>query len=393
MSAPINTPRKAEAPTGPSIERFSETVGRIYECAMAPEMWPEVLAEVCTGVGGTVGWIATHEPLKVRSVYEVEAATDPYWQRRLGEEYVAVSPFIGITHHVQAGEVWSVADAIDYDEFLRGRFYREWSRPQGFDDTVMGVLSKDLQKFSWLGVCLPCRATEDHKTRLADFLPHVERALRISRLLEFRAAQATDLMAAVESLATGLVVVDGGLHVRGINSAAERVMRETGVLAVVDGQLRSIASQSGASISEALAACREGRLDRGGASVIVPARGSAGGLLVQIVPLPRATIGRPADAVAAVFLSGPATQDVAPMEALVHHYGLTPSETRVLLAILRGETPRDIAKANGLALPTIRTHLSRLFDKTGANGQTDLVRLVAGMSSAGTPQRVEQPIR
>lgn len=76
------------------------------------------------------------------------------------------------------------------------------------------------------------------------------------------------------------------------------------------------------------------------------------------------------------------TPTVAPMEAFVRHYGLTPSETRVLLAILKGETPRSIARANGLALPTIRTHLSRLFDKTATSGQTDLVRLAAGMIPA-----------
>jgi DNA-binding CsgD family transcriptional regulator len=370
------------SPPGLSVQRFSEIVGHIYECALTPHLWPAALEEVCEGVGGPAGWIATHEPRLVRSVYEVEAGVDPHWQKRLGEEYVAISPFIGITHHVRPGEVWSVADAIDYDEFLEGRFYREWSEPQGFGDTIMGVLTKDPHKFSWLGVCVSGRASDDQKARVAHFVPHVERALRISQLLEFRAAQAADLMAAVESLPTGLVVVNADLRVRGINPAAERLMRETGALSLGNGRLRAPGAESGARLSQALAACLGARLDRAGASVLFPTRDGGAGLLVQIVPLPRMTTARRGDAVAAVFLSAPAEPGVAPIEAFVQRYGLTPSETRVLLAILRGETPRGIAAANGLALPTIRTHLSRLFDKTATSGQTDLVRLVTSLTAA-----------
>ena len=387
MPLPVRRSGGDEPPPGLSIQRFSGIVGRIYECAMAPEQWPDVLVDVCHGIGGPSGWIATHEPQRVHSVYEVEAATDPYWQRRLGEEFVAVSPFIGITHHVEPGEVWSVADAIDYDEFLQGRFYREWAQPQGFSDTLMGVLTKEPERFSWLGVCLPCRATDEHKSRISQFLPHVDRALRISQLLEFRAAQAEDLMAVVERLATGLVVIDAELQVRGINPAAERLMQETGALTVANGRLQTPASHSGARLSEALAACVDGRIDCAGASLLFPARGDAGGLRVQVVPLPRSATARTRDVVAAVFMNALGTPAVAPMEAFVRHYGLTPSETRVLLAILKGETPRSIAKANGLALPTIRTHLSRLFDKTATSGQTDLVRLAAGMIPAPTVMR------
>src|SRR3954468_14907111 len=130
MTSPPEPETHRPALSGLTVERFSEVVGRIYECALAPELWPEVLGEVCAGVGGEAGWIALHEPKLVRSSYPVEVGTDPAWQKRLAEEFVALSPFMGIVHHVRVGEVWSVADVIDYDQFRDGRFYREWSAPQ-----------------------------------------------------------------------------------------------------------------------------------------------------------------------------------------------------------------------------------------------------------------------
>jgi FixJ family two-component response regulator len=41
----------------------------------------------------------------------------------------------------------------------------------------------------------------------------------------------------------------------------------------------------------------------------------------------------------------------------------------------------EVAAALGVADTTIKTHLSRVFEKTGATRQADLVKLVAGFSS------------
>ena len=57
-------------PPGLTIERFSDIVGQVYECALEPERWGDALASVCEGIGGSAGWIGTHQPKLVRSDYE-----------------------------------------------------------------------------------------------------------------------------------------------------------------------------------------------------------------------------------------------------------------------------------------------------------------------------------
>ena len=365
-----------------SVARFGEIVGRIYECALSPEAWPTVLAEICASVGAQTGWIALHQPKLVRSSYPVEVGTDPAWQRRLAEEFVALSPFMGIVHHVRVGEVWSVADVIDYDQFLHGRFYREWSQPQGIDDTIMVVLTKTPDAFTWLGVCLTTQATPAHKERLAQLAPHIERALRISQILEFRAAQSADLMAAVRGLPTGLVLLDSDFGVRGANPSAERLMNETGALAIRGGRLVPARGEAGERLTQALAAIRGAHIEDAGVSVVFPGTEGKADLLVQLTPLPQPHAQPRGEAVVALFLSAPSEPKMAPTEAFVRRYRLTPSETRVLLAMLGGQTPRKIAESTGVALPTVRTHLSRLYAKTETTRQADLVglftRLTAG---------------
>jgi FixJ family two-component response regulator len=53
----------------------------------------------------------------------------------------------------------------------------------------------------------------------------------------------------------------------------------------------------------------------------------------------------------------------------------------VLLAIVEIGGVPAAAEVLGIAQTTVRTHLSRIYEKTGINRQADLVKLVAGFSS------------
>jgi DNA-binding CsgD family transcriptional regulator len=62
-------------------------------------------------------------------------------------------------------------------------------------------------------------------------------------------------------------------------------------------------------------------------------------------------------------------------------FKLTPTELRVLLAITEVGGIPEVATAFGVADTTVRTHVNRLFEKTGATRQADLVKLVAGYTT------------
>jgi DNA-binding CsgD family transcriptional regulator len=53
----------------------------------------------------------------------------------------------------------------------------------------------------------------------------------------------------------------------------------------------------------------------------------------------------------------------------------------VLLALVEVGGAPEVAEALGVAPSTVRTHLKRLYAKTGASRQADLVKLVAKFSS------------
>jgi DNA-binding CsgD family transcriptional regulator len=62
-------------------------------------------------------------------------------------------------------------------------------------------------------------------------------------------------------------------------------------------------------------------------------------------------------------------------------FKLTPTELRVMLAIVELGGVPEVAAALGVANTTIKTHVRRLFEKTGAARQADFVKLVAGYAT------------
>ncbi len=66
-------------------------------------------------------------------------------------------------------------------------------------------------------------------------------------------------------------------------------------------------------------------------------------------------------------------------ERAAKRFGLTPAENRLLQCLLDGLALKEAALRLGVARTTARTHLQRIFDKTGVRRQTELQRVIAGV--------------
>jgi len=86
-------------------------------------------------------------------------------------------------------------------------------------------------------------------------------------------------------------------------------------------------------------------------------------------------------AAATVFVQRAAPDLPSPPEVIGRAFELTPTELRVLFAIVEVGGVPEVAETLGVAKTTVRFHLRQLFDKTGTRRQADLVKLVAGFAN------------
>ena len=76
------------------------------------------------------------------------------------------------------------------------------------------------------------------------------------------------------------------------------------------------------------------------------------------------------------------------IDLLRSHFGLTPSEARLALHLVAGETLRSAEVKLGITYESARTQLKKIFNKTGTSRQAELVVVLL----TALPGCVEDPL-
>jgi len=94
----------------------------------------------------------------------------------------------------------------------------------------------------------------------------------------------------------------------------------------------------------------------------------------------------------AVIVCDPEFRWLIPDSVLRPLYGLTRAEAELASHLINGDSLSRIATKTGSSLNTIRSHLKKLFQKTGTRRQAELVRLLLVASMLlGAPAEMKVP--
>jgi DNA-binding CsgD family transcriptional regulator len=220
------------------------------------------------------------------------------------------------------------------------------------------------------------------RRRLAMILPHIRRSLHIGEDIARSRAETAALADTVDGLGAGLFVVDGTTRILHTNAAARRLLAAEDVLSSHGGRLVACDPQANRSLRLALTAT-DGPIDvmPDPLPLIAPDGTRRVGHVRPLKPVARSHGNGPQEALAAVLVYKAGMECPRPPDIIARSYNLTPTELRVLLAIVEIGGAPEVAAKLGIAPSTVRTHVGRLFEKTGTKRQAELVRLVAGFAS------------
>ena len=225
---------------------------------------------------------------------------------------------------------------------------------------------------------------EETRHRMRLVIPHVRRAVLISRVIDLKSAEAASFADTLDGVRAAMFLVDDGGRIVHANSAGYALLAAGDPLSAMSGQpwqenhkptkhcttgcrwLAKATRQSAKRASRlrywratesvsSLTCCRSG-----------PARAG--------VPARAMRRRRP-------FFCKSALYAASPPELIAQTYKLTPTELRVMLAVIKVGGVPEVATALGVAESTVKTHLTRLYEKTGARRHADLVKLMAGFLS------------
>jgi DNA-binding CsgD family transcriptional regulator/PAS domain-containing protein len=371
---------------------LSSVIGDIYDCSFNPGAWTNVLTRITHAVDAAYTTISLAATSDFRGRMAAHSAWDPEQLRILNDEY-GVDGIPGLTT-VLYGDVdtpWATLSSMSEDEFQMSPFYQNWVKPQGLRDGCITKFAHTADRIGLLGAITRANrdiisAQEQHF--LALLSPHIRRAALIGDLLDQARVMTNLYRTALDGLTTPVVLTEGNGKVLYANGRAEEMLSARHAIFKAEGVLQTTNTVASAALADAIArtASDYDALGRRGIGIPVSGPGEAPAI-AYVLPLTAGTaraVYQPASA--AVFISTASISAPPPEASLIALFDLTPAEARVMSRVGGGMPAREAAQALGISENTLKTHLGRIFTKTGMSRQADLMTLMAEIASPLAPQ-------
>src|SRR5436190_7164904 len=191
-------------------EQLSTLISGIYDAALEAAQRSDVLDRIARFTGGhSSGLLVKHSLTNSDSLY-CYLGEDQESLQAYSEEYPELEPTES-SDPFEAQQVVTTTDLVRYDEFRRGRFYREWAQPQGWVDVASAVIEKSATSCTFLSVVrheASGLVDDEMRRRMALIIPHVRRALVIGKTIHHEQAQTACFSDILDGLSSGMILVD-----------------------------------------------------------------------------------------------------------------------------------------------------------------------------------------
>ena len=285
-----------------------------------------------------------------------------------------------------------ISCGLDFDEgrFRKAEFFNDFLVPYGVPYVAGGRPFETADLSAVIAVLRNFRQGpfgEPELAALACLVPHLQRAARLHFQMRELRLQNRTVEAALDQLPFGVVIADASGRALVVNRAAEEMAAANDGLHLRDRRLAATRTDETAAlarhIDEALRTAGH-RNGQGGGSLLISRPSGCRPFALLVVPLsPDVALAAEHQTPAALILITDLERQPKVLgRRLVELLDLTPAEACLAVALVAGKRLEEIAEERGVRMPTLRTQLRAVLDKTGTRRQADLMRLVVGLPAA-----------
>ena len=366
------------------VEAEHRLVAEIYQAAMEPSHWADVLRQIADVGGFSRVNLIMLDHLnpnfnQLLGFGTTQEEYDVYMRGGFADLDMDISrkwpnfqtPGTLLPNYVAFGSQanWVISAGRLYDEFYR------------FIDSEYHLGgSLEVGEFRWSILSMHRRKADPlfddaciaFANRLAQ---HIRRALQIHRQFTFVRDQNAQLRELLDRLNTAVLLIDHQGQVRFANPRAERLISSTRALKVgLHGSLQACHEQEQLRLKHLLG--------RGGVTCLHSPDKSKQ-LKVTIAPLASLgeMVGFKEEMFAqALFLTDPAAKRRLSRSLLKELFALNERECDICELFFNRPVLEDVAASAGITLSSLRTYLREIYTKTGKHSQAELIQLLSGLT-------------
>lgn len=370
-----------------SDKRLSDLLVTIYDAALDPSLWTAVLEQSSLFLNCMGGIIGAYDLTLDGQTLSATWGFAPEYLATL-PEYMKIHPLVPMSFRLKEGEFGSVIDGMPHEDFYKHPGYIGWAKPQGIVDLIQATLERTplaLSGFAFSRHRKQGIVDDELRQRLRLLVPHVQRAFMIGKTIDLTRLETAALGETIDGLSAAVFLLDADTGLLHANRAAEAMLAGGELFSVADRKLVARSADADAALRQSVSSAALGDAAMADRGVAVPLKGNSGGqYAAYVLPLKsgrRAAGGLGQSAAAAMFIRRVALDFPQPVATVAERYNLTAGETRTLTALVGLDGIPAAAMMLGVSEATVKTNLQRIFSKTGAARQSDLVKLVAGHAS------------
>lgn len=364
-------------------EALSILTAALYDAALDRTLWPAVMgvASCFMESFSSVVYEWSRDGGGRGFIYD-DGGLDPEYKALYHERYLRLDPVTAEHYQASIEEPFSISDVVDPETYRQSAFYREWSGPQHIVDLLTAPMARTGLSTVLFGAIRHERdgeVDEPMRRRMRLLAPHMRRALALTDIVG-TAPRASELEHVLDGLKAGVFLADSEGRVLHANAAGNELLAEGDALRARNGRLSPSDLGAASALSLALAAAGNGTLPAGDTGHAIALAGPDGDhFALHLLPLVNGK--RRADgAAAAVFVQRTTQVPTIAPDLVARAFGLTPAEQRVLGHIVEAGSVAEAAERLRVSETTVKTHLHRVFSKTGTARQADLVKLLTGFA-------------
>jgi DNA-binding CsgD family transcriptional regulator/PAS domain-containing protein len=352
-------------------------IAAIYEAGMDFSLWPYALGRIAKAFGApSAQW--TRPGQTPFDWLAFSSAIDPEYEKKYIDHYHSVNPIWQRVPSTPAGTVQTDTMVIPRTELRRTEFFNDFLVPQQIGGLLNAVVLMEEGRQTIVTV-QGNRQFEASDVELYKLLtPHLQRAVQIN--IELARARLNQIasIATLNHLEQGILFVDLNAKIRFANKAAEDFFASRD-LRLNKGYLEASSAAETATLHAVIAKCADtGIQNRRSDFVLLGREAGRSPLSLLIAPLPMEIPVSPIapQPMAVIFVNDPDKSNKPTVVQLREKFGMTAAEAGLAVEILNGDGIQAAADRLSISRATARTHLSRIFDKTGTRRQAELVRVL-----------------
>jgi len=187
----------------------------------------------------------------------------------------------------------------------------------------------------------------------------------------------------LDQFSVGIVLLDQSARVLFANAAAQLLWENGGPLRPNSG-ITHLSPEHARRLGDIVRSALSGTRVR---TMCFPSSSRGRALMILVASVKGAELHRSdfrhlRSAAAILFICDPGSPAQIPASWLMDAYGLTLGEARVVRAVSSGAAVADTARRLRISPNTVKTHLRRVYEKTGTGRQAELTRLMATIGLA-----------